>query len=62
MMEKYGEDFKKMSRDYKNYYQDTPAQIKKRIARFKNMKSQYDKYLAEKKSGKNFLDELDEQF
>jgi len=62
MIEKYGEDFKKMARDHKNYYQDTPAQIKKRINVFKTMKLQYDKYLNEKKSGVNFLSTLDEKF
>ena len=62
MMEKYGEDYKKMCKDYKNYYQDTPAQLKKKINLFKNMKGPYKKYLNEKKAGKNFLEELEEKF
>lgn len=62
MMEKYGEDYDKMARDYKNYYQDTPAQIRKKINLFKKMKGPYKKYLNEKKAGVNFLDELDEKY
>ena len=37
MMEKFGDDYKKMAKDYKNYYQDTPAQLRKRIGQFKKM-------------------------
>jgi len=62
MIEKFGEDYKKMARDHKNYYQDTPAQIKKRINIFKTMKIQYEKYLNDKNSGVNFLSHLDEKF
>jgi hypothetical protein len=62
MLEKYNDDYKKMARDHKNYYQDTPAQIKRRINIFKTMKTQYEKYLNEKKSGIDFLKTLDEQF
>ncbi|GAB1610573.1 nucleolar protein 16-like [Argonauta hians] len=50
MMEKYGEDYEKMARDYRNYYQDTPYQIQKKIMKFKNMEKQYKKYLANKSS------------
>ncbi|CAI9717750.1 Hypothetical predicted protein [Octopus vulgaris] len=52
MMEKYGEDYEKMARDYRNYYQDTPNQIKKKINKFKNMEKQYKKYLASRNSEK----------
>ena len=62
MIEKFGDDYKKMSKDYKNYYQDTPNQLKKRINVFKTMKTQYEKYLADKKSGVNFLADLEEKF
>ena len=55
MMEKYDNDHEKMTKDYKNHYQETSAQISKKIKLFKNMKLPYEKYLAEKKSGKNFL-------
>ena len=61
MMEKHGEDYVKMAKDYQNYYQDTPAQIKKKISLFKQMKFQYKKYLDEKKAGVNFLAKLDHE-
>ena len=62
MIEKYGNDHKKMARDYKNYYQDTPAQLKKRIDIFKTMKIAYNKYISDKEAGVNFLNDLDEKF
>ncbi len=62
MMEKFGDDYKKMAKDYKNYYQDTPAQLRKRIGQFKKMNDQYEKYLSEKKAGINFLAKLEESF
>ncbi|XP_072178051.1 nucleolar protein 16-like isoform X1 [Diadema setosum] len=49
MMEKYEKDYKAMARDAKNYYQDTPKQIKKKIEWFKSCKVQYKQYLAKKK-------------
>lgn len=61
MLEKYGESYSKMAKDHKNYYQDTPAQIKKKINLFKNMKYQYQKYQDDKKNGVNFLDKLDDE-
>ncbi|CAF0796693.1 unnamed protein product [Brachionus calyciflorus] len=62
MMEKYSEDYAKMAKDYKNYYQDTPAQIRKKINLFKQMKGPYQKYLSDKKAGVDFLDKLDEKY
>nr|XP_022341445.1 nucleolar protein 16-like [Crassostrea virginica] len=50
MMEKYGEDYKAMARDRRNYYQDTPKQIKKKINTFKNIPEQYNEYLSSKSS------------
>ena len=41
--------FQAMARDPKNYYQDTPKQIKRKIALFKQMPEQYNKYLEDKK-------------
>lgn len=61
MIEKYGENYEKMARDYRNFYQDTPSQIKKKITLFKKNKNQYAKYLKEKESGVDFLAKLDEQ-
>ncbi|XP_070540666.1 nucleolar protein 16-like [Ptychodera flava] len=52
MMEKYGEDYKAMAMDERNYYQDTPKQIRQRINKFKSLPDQYNKYLAEKNAGK----------
>ncbi|XP_071793673.1 nucleolar protein 16-like [Asterias amurensis] len=54
MMETYGEDYKAMARDVKNYYQDTPNQIRKKIILFQSIPQQYDPYLkgiSEKKTG-----------
>jgi len=50
MIEKYGEDYKAMARDRKNYYQDTPKQIRKKISTFKNIPSQYNAYLKSKET------------
>ena len=62
MIEKYGEDYDKMTRDYKNYYQETACQIKKKINLFKKNKTQFEKYQKEKRAGVNFLENLDEKF
>ncbi|XP_043925301.1 nucleolar protein 16 [Protopterus annectens] len=35
MIENYGENYKKMARDEKNYYQDTPKQIRRKIELYK---------------------------
>lgn len=59
MIEKFGENFVSMSKDHKNYYQETPKQIKKRINQFKNMKYAYEKYLTDKKNGANFLENFE---
>ena len=42
-----------MARDRKNYYQDTPKQIKKRIMTFKNIPTQYNAYLKSKETGES---------
>ncbi|XP_002740033.1 nucleolar protein 16-like [Saccoglossus kowalevskii] len=47
MIDKYGEDYKAMARDRKNYYQETPKQIKQKIKTFKSTE-QYTKYVEEK--------------
>jgi hypothetical protein len=62
MIEKHGEDYVKMTRDHKNYYQETPKQIKRRINQFKNMNKAYEKYLLDKQNGVDFLAKLDEKF
>lgn len=45
MMEKYGDDYKAMARDRRNYYQDTPKQIKRKINSFKTTPHQYAAYI-----------------
>jgi len=50
MMERYGEDYKAMARDERNYYQDTPKQIRRKIATFRSIPEQYAAYLRSKSS------------
>jgi len=50
MMERYGEDYKAMARDDRNYYQDTPKQIRRKINSFKSLPEQYNEYLSIKNS------------
>ena len=45
MMDKYGDDYKAMARDHKNYYQDTPKQIRRKINVFKSIPAQYELYV-----------------
>jgi len=59
MMEKYGEDYKAMARDVKNYYQDTPKQIRKKILTFKSIPEQYNKYLKSQETGQPMEAESD---
>jgi len=55
MMERYGEDYKAMALDERNYYQDTPKQIRRKIARFQSIPDQYAAYLRSKNgAGKTF--------
>ncbi|BFY97757.1 hypothetical protein BsWGS_00797 [Bradybaena similaris] len=44
MMDKYGEDYKAMARDDRNYYQETPKQIQRKINRFKSIPEMYSVY------------------
>ncbi|GFY41086.1 nucleolar protein 16 [Trichonephila inaurata madagascariensis] len=48
MLERHGENYYAMAKDPKNYYQDTPAQIEKKIKKFKNIPSQWNGYLRAK--------------
>jgi len=45
MLDKYGEDYEAMSRDPKNYYQDSPAQMRQKVIRLKNIPEQWAEYL-----------------
>ncbi|GFQ69564.1 nucleolar protein 16 [Trichonephila clavata] len=48
MLERHGENYYAMAKDPKNYYQDTPAQIEKKIKKFKNVPSAWNGYLRAK--------------
>ena len=43
--------FQAMARDEKNYYQDTPKQIRRKILTFKSIPEQYNAYLSSKEEG-----------
>jgi len=59
MLEKYNDNFEKMARDYRNHYQETASQIKKKISIFKSMKTRYEQYLNDKKMGVTFIGKND---
>ncbi|XP_064470642.1 nucleolar protein 16-like [Ornithodoros turicata] len=48
MLEKYGEDYKAMAKDSKNYYQHTPAQIRQKIKTLQKIPEQWNAYLKAK--------------
>ncbi|XP_076364147.1 nucleolar protein 16 [Tachypleus tridentatus] len=48
MLDKYGDDYKAMARDPKNYYQETPKKIFRMIQQFKNIPAQWNGYLRAK--------------
>ncbi|GFX09168.1 nucleolar protein 16 [Trichonephila clavipes] len=48
MLERHGENYYAMAKDPKNYYQDTPAQIQKKIKKFKNNPYAWNGYLRAK--------------
>ncbi|KAG8194924.1 hypothetical protein JTE90_021385 [Oedothorax gibbosus] len=60
MIEKHGEDFQAMARDPKNYYQLTPAQIRKKVNKFKSVPCQWNGYLRAK--GLIDTEENDEEY
>ncbi|KAF7648150.1 hypothetical protein LDENG_00161010 [Lucifuga dentata] len=41
MIREHGEDYKAMARDEKNYYQDTPKQIKRKIHEYKRCHAEH---------------------
>ncbi|XP_031724881.1 nucleolar protein 16 [Anarrhichthys ocellatus] len=46
MMREHGDDFKAMARDEKNYYQDTPKQIKRKVIEYQRChKEHYDAFV-----------------
>lgn len=48
LMDKYGNDFKAMVRDKRNYNQETWKQLRAKIKRFKSIPEQYSEYLKNK--------------
>lgn len=57
LMDKYGNDYKAMARDKKNYNQETWKQLRAKIKRFKSIPEQYSKYLEAKGLTKDQIDE-----
>ncbi|KAJ0183196.1 hypothetical protein K1T71_001172 [Dendrolimus kikuchii] len=58
LLDKYGHDYKAMTRDKKNYYQETWKQLRAKIKTFMGIPKQYGQYLKER----GLLDkELDEE-
>jgi hypothetical protein len=58
MIEKHGTNYDAMARDHHNDYQLTPRQLERRIEKFQKIPKVYDRYLAEKAEGRNFLAEF----
>ncbi|NWR72128.1 NOP16 protein, partial [Centropus unirufus] len=53
MIQNHGENYKEMARDEKNYYQDTPKQIKRKINVYKNFyPEEYKDFIASLKQEK----------
>ncbi|NWU74910.1 NOP16 protein, partial [Onychorhynchus coronatus] len=53
MIQNHGENYKEMARDEKNYYQDTPKQIKRKINVYKNFyPEEYKEFMASLKPEK----------
>lgn len=55
MIEKHGTNYYAMARDHRNDYQLTPKQLERKMEKFKNIPKVYERYLAEKAEGRNFL-------
>ncbi|XP_050948574.1 nucleolar protein 16 [Labeo rohita] len=54
MVKEYNEDYKAMARDEKNYYQDTPKQIKRKVELYKRCHpEEYAAFIASLKSQKS---------
>lgn len=55
MIEKHGTNYSTMARDHHNDYQLTARQLERKIEKFKKIPKVFDRYLAEKAEGRNFL-------
>ncbi|CAF1042157.1 unnamed protein product [Rotaria sp. Silwood1] len=58
MIEKHDTNYEAMARDHHNDYQLTARQLERKIEKFKKIPKVYERYLAEKAEGKNFLAEF----
>lgn len=55
MMEKHGTNYEAMARDHRNDYQLTARQLERKVEKFQKIPKVYERYLAEKAAGKDFL-------
>ena len=58
MIEKHGSNYEAMARDHHNDYQLTARQLERKVEKFRNVPKAYERYLAEKAAGRNFLAEF----
>merc|ERR1711936_111270 len=59
MMDKYGDNYIKMARDDKNYYQETPKQIERKINKFKSVPKMFEAYMNRKKGEPSIFGKFD---
>ena len=55
MIEKHGTNYEAMARDHHNDYQLTARQLERKIEKFQKIPKAYERYLAEKAAGRDFL-------
>ncbi|CAF1409704.1 unnamed protein product [Adineta steineri] len=58
MIEKHGTNYDAMARDHHNDYQLTARQLERKVEKFQKIPKVYQRYLAEKAEGRNFLAEF----
>lgn len=58
MIEKHGTNYEAMARDHRNDYQLTARQLERKIEKFRKIPKVYERYLAEKAEGRDFLAEF----
>ncbi|CAF1000540.1 unnamed protein product [Adineta ricciae] len=55
MIEKHGTNYEAMARDHHNDYQLTARQLERKIEKFQKIPKAYERYLAEKAAGRDFV-------